>query len=331
MEKRTLGATGLRVSVLGFGCGEVGGLMVRGTVAQREQAVARALELGINYFDTAPLYGGGESEKNLGQALRRLRSDALIGTKVRLGSLDRRRVEASIVASLDASLRRLGREQVDLLQLHNQISMNPADDALDVNVVLDLVVPTFERLRTQGKIRAYGITALGETEALHKVIDSSTVGTAQVVYNLLNPSAACALHPGFPAQDFGNLLNRIRLAGKGALGIRVLAAGALGGSDARHPLGLKSVKPMGSGSDYDADLRRAGQLKALVRKGHVGSLAEAALRFASGNADLATTLIGISSLDQLEIAAAAINKGSLTPDACDLVNRVQAGFVGEPR
>jgi len=82
--------------------------MVRGTVAQREQAVARALELGINYFDTAPLYGGGESEKNLGQALRRLRSDALIGTKVRLGSLDRRRVEASIVASLDASLRRLG-------------------------------------------------------------------------------------------------------------------------------------------------------------------------------------------------------------------------------
>jgi len=69
MEYRTLGKTGVRVSVQGFGCGNVGGLMVRGTPAGRERAVARAIELGVNYFDTAPSYGDGLSERHLGQAL----------------------------------------------------------------------------------------------------------------------------------------------------------------------------------------------------------------------------------------------------------------------
>ena len=64
MEYRTLGRTGLKVSALAFGCGDVGGIMVRGAPADRERAVARAVELGINYLDTAPSYGSGQSEKN---------------------------------------------------------------------------------------------------------------------------------------------------------------------------------------------------------------------------------------------------------------------------
>src|SRR5258705_11773821 len=83
MEYRVLGRTGLRVSALGFGCGDVGGLMVRGAPADRERGVARALELGINYLDTAPAYGSGESEKNLGQALRALKPPVIAGTKRR--------------------------------------------------------------------------------------------------------------------------------------------------------------------------------------------------------------------------------------------------------
>ena len=70
MEYRVLGRTNLRVSALGFGCGNVGGLMIRGTRAERERAVARALELGVNFFDTAPLYGDGVSEEHLGEALQ---------------------------------------------------------------------------------------------------------------------------------------------------------------------------------------------------------------------------------------------------------------------
>jgi aryl-alcohol dehydrogenase-like predicted oxidoreductase len=84
MEYRELGRTGLRVSMLGFGCGNVGGLIIRGTSQDRVRAVARAMEAGINYFDTAPSYGNGQSERHLGEVLRELRADVYVGTKARL-------------------------------------------------------------------------------------------------------------------------------------------------------------------------------------------------------------------------------------------------------
>src|SRR6266550_7213761 len=84
MEKRKFGRTGLDVSLLGFGCGAVGGLMIKGSAADQERAVGRALELGINYFDTAQMYGNGESERNLGRVLKSLKPEVYVGTKVRL-------------------------------------------------------------------------------------------------------------------------------------------------------------------------------------------------------------------------------------------------------
>src|SRR5215831_10017378 len=73
METRLFGRTGLRLSLLGFGCGAVGGLMVRGDAADQERTIARALAAGVNYFDTAVQYGDGESEKNLGRVLQKLK------------------------------------------------------------------------------------------------------------------------------------------------------------------------------------------------------------------------------------------------------------------
>ena len=73
MEKRRLGKTGFEVSLLGFGCGAVGGLMTNGDPKDQERAVARALELGINYFDTAAQYGSGRSETNLGRIWKALK------------------------------------------------------------------------------------------------------------------------------------------------------------------------------------------------------------------------------------------------------------------
>ena len=96
METRTLGRTGLAVSVLGFGCGAVGGLMVRGNPADQERAVARAVELGINYFDTAAMYGNGESERHLGRVLKSLKPDIWVGTKVRVPDSERGRIGAAI-------------------------------------------------------------------------------------------------------------------------------------------------------------------------------------------------------------------------------------------
>src|SRR5580704_4561330 len=114
MEMRTYGRTGMKVSILGFGCGAVGGLMVRGDPADQERAVARALDVGVNYFDTAWQYGNGESEKNLGRILKKLKpTNIVVGTKVRLPSTDFGRIGAAIAASLDASLARLQLDCVD--------------------------------------------------------------------------------------------------------------------------------------------------------------------------------------------------------------------------
>jgi aryl-alcohol dehydrogenase-like predicted oxidoreductase len=319
MEMRTLGRTGLKVSLLGFGCGAVGGLMVKGNHADQERAVARAVELGINYFDTAAFYGDGESERNLGRVLAALRPSVVVGTKFRILPAERGRIGAAIETSLAASLKRLGREQVDLLQLHNEIS----GDDLPAETVLEEVVPALERLRQQGKIRFCGISAKGDTGQVHRVIDAGVIDTAQVIYNLLNPSAGEKMKPRAGAQDFRRLLERTRAARVGAIVIRVLAGGALSGSEERHPLGSANVPPMGSGPAYGDDVGRARLLAPLVEEGHAASLVEAALRFAIANEAVGTVLVGYSTLAQLEQAAASVNKGPLPQAALQRVAALQ--------
>src|SRR5208283_3969382 len=187
MQTRMLGRTGLEVSVLGFGCGAVGGLMVRGNAADQERAVARALELGINYFDTAAQYGNGRSEENLGRVLKALKPDIYLGTKVRLPPTEPGQIGAGITAALEASLARLQLERVDLYQFHNAIAGTTAGGIFAVESMLDEVVPAFEQLVQQGKIGHYGITAVGETASLLRVVDARAFATAQVSFNLLNP------------------------------------------------------------------------------------------------------------------------------------------------
>ena len=100
MIYRTLGDTGLEVSALGFGCGAVGGLLVRGDYGAMVRTVARAIEAGITYFDTAALYGNGVSEENLGRVLRQLKPDVVVGTKVRLDGADFDDVRNSVIRSV---------------------------------------------------------------------------------------------------------------------------------------------------------------------------------------------------------------------------------------
>ncbi len=316
MEYRILGRTGLRVSTLGFGCGNVGGLFVRGTPAEQERALARAVELGINYFDTAPLYGDGQSEQNLGRVLRTLKAPVHVGTKVHVPALPATELPGAVTRSLEESLRRLGRERVDLLQLHNSItSVTAGGRTVAVKDVRDAVVPALARLVAQGKIGFYGITALGDTPALHEVIDAGLVHTAQVCFNLLNPSAGYPIPAGFPASDFGRLLSRCAAQRTGVIVIRALAAGALSGVEDRHPVAVPRVEPIASGPDYVADVRHARMLNALADEGHAGSLVEASLRFPLTSDAVSTVLLGYSDLPQLEYAAACVAKGPLSPAA----------------
>jgi aryl-alcohol dehydrogenase-like predicted oxidoreductase len=327
MEYRMLGRTGLKVSALGFGCGDVGGLIVRGAPAERERAVARAIELGINYFDTASSYGKGLSEQHLGQALKALRADVYVGTKVRVAPEDTADIGPAITRSLDASLGRLGRERVDLLQLHNSIGSARSGNALGVADVLEQVVPALQRLRQQGKIGFIGMTSNGETAALHRVIDSGAIDTAQVFCNLLDPSAWLDVPHGFPGQDFGRLLSHTQAQRMGVIVVRVLAGGALSGTAERHPLAHQAVAPIATGPDFATDVARARRLQALVDEGHAASLVEAALRFPLGADAVSTVLLGYSTLEHLELAAASVAKGPLSAAALERLSTLWRGFA----
>lgn len=327
MDYRTLGRTGLKVSALGFGCGDVGGLIVRGAPAERERAVARAVELGINYFDTASAYGNGLSEQHLGQVLKALKPQVYVGTKVRLAPEDLGDIGRGIARSIDASLGRLGMERVDLLQLHNSIAPERNGNRLGVADVLEQAVPALDKLRQQGKIRFYGMTANGDTDALHRVVDAGALETAQVFFNLLDPSAGVAVPPGFPGQDFRRLLSRTREQRMGVIVVRALAGGALSGTLERHALAMPSVAPIASGPDYATDVARARRLQPLVDEGHAGSLVEAALRFPLTSDAVSTVLLGYSTLEHLEYATASIAKGPLSAAALDRLSRLWGDFA----
>lgn len=331
MEMRIFGRSGMKISLLGFGCGGVGGLMVRGAHADQERAVGRALDAGVNYFDTATAYGNGESEKNLGRVLNKLKPrDAIVGTKVRLTPGTGPTAEY-IAQSLEGSLRRLGREQVDILHFHDPITTAGGGNTLRVRQVLDQVVPAFEALRRQGKVRFLGVTATGDTPALHEVIDAGVFDSAQVVYNMLNPSAGTALPPDYPAQDYTRLFDHTKAAGVGVIGIRVLAGGALSGSAERHAIASAPPPPIGSASSYEGDLRRAKRLAPLVKEGFATSLAEAATRFCIGHPAMGTILVGMATPQEFEDALAAVLKGPLPGAALDRLAALQQEFAGEPR
>src|SRR5215469_15955989 len=318
MELRVFGRSGMRLSVLGFGCGAVGGLMVRGDPADQERTIARALEAGVNYFDTAVQYGNGESEKNLGRILQTLKpANVVVGTKVRLPSADYGRIGDAIAASLDGSLARLRRERVDIFHLHNAITESGGGPALSIAQVLGEAVPTLERLRQQGKIRFLGFTGVGDTSALHKAIDARVFDSAQIVYNMLNSTAAVVPPKNYPAQDYGRLFDRTRAAGVGVVGIRVLAGGALSGSPERHPIASPAPDPIGSAMSYDADIARARRLMPLVTEGFAASLTEAATRFAISHPAMGTILVGMATPQQFEDSLAAVRKGPLPREALD--------------
>jgi L-galactose dehydrogenase/L-glyceraldehyde 3-phosphate reductase len=332
MEMRVFGGTGMEISVLGFGCGAVGGLMVRGDPRDQERTVARAIAAGVNYFDTAVRYGDGESERNLGRILQKLKpADVVIGTKVRLRAADFGRIADIVTKSLEDSLVRLRLDRVDIFHLHNEITETGGGETLSASQVLGDVVPAFERLRRQGKTRFVGITAIGDTAALHQVIDARAFDSAQVVYNMLNPSAANGLPANYPAQDYGRLFDRTTAAGVGVVGIRVLAGGALSASTERHPIASPAPEPIGSAVSYEGDVARARRLMPLVDEGFAESLTEAATRFSISHPAMGTILVGMATPQQFDDALAAVQKGPLPATAIERLTALRQGFAGEPR
>jgi aryl-alcohol dehydrogenase-like predicted oxidoreductase len=317
MELRPLGATDLTVSALGFGCGAVGGLMVRGDASEQRQAVARALEAGITYFDTAAQYGDGRSEENLGRVMRELGawSRVVVGTKVRLRAEETADPAGAVRASLEASLKRLGRSDVDVFHLHNPIALTRSEaGALDLGAVLGDVAQGLRAVVEAGLARHIGFTGLGDSAAVREVVRAEPYETVQAYFNALNPSAGYTGHAG-GQQDFEGLIDTAALAGRGVIVIRVLAAGAAAAEPVRAANAGDPGGSLVSGGSYAADTERAARLRDLAIELGLDSPVELALRFGLSKPGVSTVLVGYSTLDHLEEAIKYADRGPLSKDA----------------
>jgi L-galactose dehydrogenase/L-glyceraldehyde 3-phosphate reductase len=315
VEQRLLGATGLATSAIGFGCGAIGGLMVKGEPDEQRQAIARAIDAGMSYFDTAPGYRDGRSEENLGRVLRELRADVIVGTKVRLDVLEPTAILRAVRLSIETSLRRLRRDRVHLLQLHNAIGSRGAE----LDITLGPIMDALHEVRDAGLCEHVGFTALGDSEGARRVIVSGRVQTAQVYFNALNPSAGWVGRVHQDDHDFGGLIDHAEISGVGAICIRPLAAGAIAAQAHRHAY---AGNPRGAGlagTPYDTDLERAQALRSLAAALALEGPVELALRFALSKPGISTVLIGFSDVTQLENAIRFAQRGALTQDAVERV------------
>jgi aryl-alcohol dehydrogenase-like predicted oxidoreductase len=327
MELRRLGGTGLEVSALGFGCGAVGGLLVKGEFRDMVQTIARAIELGVTYFDTAAIYGNGRSEASLGKVLGELRAEVLVGTKVRLRAEEMGDIRGAVFRSVEESLRRLRMECVDLIQLHNSVASARDPNRAWVSVDdVRTVARAFQYLQEQGKVRYWGVNGLGETPVLHEMVGTVGANSLQSCYNLLNPSAGLSVLEGFPFQDYGQLIDLAVENQTGVIAIRVLAAGALSGSAARHDNAAQAVDPIATNATFAQDVALAQRFEFLVQEGYADSLVEAAIRFSVGAPGISTVLVGLSNLDQLEQAVAAAERGPLPAEAAERLNQTWASL-----
>jgi len=218
MEFTTLGRTGRTVSRLGFGGAPAGLTNYLDNYSptnhdQREQVIAaieRAVALGITYFDTAPGYGSGASEAIFGEALADAGDEIFVATKIN-------RDEPNVRAGIEASLTRLRRDQLDLVQIHGS-SYSPD---LAASILGDGgLLAQLETLREEGLIRHLGFTSEDNNGAVFQFIGSNRFDVMQICYNLLHQ------HAYEPTRPFGSLLEADK-AGMGTVTMRTLTSGLL--------------------------------------------------------------------------------------------------------
>lgn len=320
MEYRLLGRTGLKVSAIGFGCGSTGGLFVRGTSEEQHAAVSCAIEGGVNYFDTAAQYGDGRSEENLGRTLAELDATPYVGTKLHIRSNEVPDATRTLRRRLEESLSRLGRERVDICTLHTRLGSNP--DELNASDVTGPIADAMLGLVSAGLAGSIGFTGLGETRELHVVAESGRFDVFQCYYNVLNPSGSIPGSPDGKAQDFDGLLNKANKHRIGSIGIRVLAGGALAGTESRHLVAGPIGMPMAKGEEYSADLRRSTGYSDHLAEIGVSSLAELAYRFALTNKQLSIVLGGFSDKEQVTQALDFASRGALPEEAMGRLRQI---------
>lgn len=308
LSRATLGRTGLIVSRIAFGAGPVSGLMTGSDEALQASVVQTALKCGINWFDTAAGYGNGTSETNLGRVFSTLSpaaaSSVHIATKVRIDGSSTLPVNDQIRRSVDASLGRLQRDRVTLLQLHNGVTEYRDDEpaSLTVSDVLSAngIAETMAQLKDEGITQFIGLTGTGNPECLRALIRSAEFDTVQLPYNALNPSAGCSVSADFTERDYGNILADCLAMNLGVFAIRVFAGGALlSQSPSRHTL----TTPYFPLDLYERDLLRAEKHR---KEQDLDSVVRNSLRFALSHPAIHSAIIGFGLPEHVTQATIAL-------------------------
>ena len=317
MDIRNFGHTDIKTSAVVFGGGFVGGILIDADDDIRREAIRMALDGGVSWIDTAPMYGQGKSEEALGWLLKEVQEAPTMSTKVNLDTTRLDDIAGQVEKSISTSLRLLGRDSVDIVHLHNCITSTTAGRNLGVEQVLKSkgALDALESIRDQGLTRYIGITALGNTSCCLEVIKTGRVQSAQVYYNMINPSAARGAGHTFPGQSFAGLLEACERHGVGTMGIRVFAAGILA-TDVRH--GREIIIT----DDTDVKREENRALAAFSKLGmdkngntEFGTRAETALRYVLAEPMIDCAVVGLAGLGHLRQILNAASAGPLPLDA----------------
>ncbi len=305
MQTLKLGRTGLEVSVAGLGCG---GHSRLGMTAGKDEAhaarvVSHALDLGINFIDTARAY---RTESAVGKAIAGRRDTVVVSTKVSPGRGDSLLTARELTASLEKSLTRLGTDYVDVFHLHG-VRREQYDHCVDV------LVPEMQKQRDLGKLRFLGITEqfVGDPghRMLQRALPDDHFDVIMVGFSLLNPSARERVFPHTLANDVGTLIMfAVRRALSRPEALKELVAGLVerGEVDARHLNGDDPLHFVREHSD-------------------VSSIVEAAYRFCRYEPGAHVILTGTGNANHLTQNVAAIQAPPLPTEVSAMLRQLFGG------
>lgn len=320
MKYRSFGKTGLEVSEVIFGAGAVGGLLIDADDETRRTAVRMALDGGINWIDTAASYGNGKSEEALGWLLNELPEveRPYVSTKTAFDR-DAGDFAGQAEAAITAGLGRLKTDSVELFQVHNRLAIDhenipnslTPDDMLRAGGVADAM----QRLVDRGLTRHIGFTCTGEAEAMHEVMRSGRFQSAQIYYNLLNPSAGRDMQSNWSAYDQQNIIGAAEDNGVAVMVIRVFAAGIIATDNRTGREGGVVLN-----GDVASDVARMDAVIPLLTP-DLGERSQVAVRYALRNSGVSGVVVGLAELEHLRLAIEAAEMGAL-PD--DLLGKLDA-------